>query len=616
MKMHKGFYLKALRITGPNKVPAEVVFDKGLNILSGASNTGKSYIFQCINYLLGGETPPKQITEANGYYELKLQINTYDNKEFTLAREFAGKKIRFSETNIDNFDYKTAKEVNVRKGVVNGGISEFLLELIGLNGRKLRKDRFNVKKEISFRDLNKFCMINEQQIMSEDSPIYSGQIVTRTIEESLFNLILSGTDDESLTQLEDPKIYRQKIIGKLDFIQNSILRKTQELEKIKETVGSLEDEQINYKIEEFTNIVNNAYKLVLDEEIKRQKMWDKLESVRKEIGHVEELEKRFLLLKNHYMSDLDRLDFINEGEQYLNQVPERKCPICEKIMDKEIFGKTLKYNGDNIAMSVSSEVMKIKEKQLDLDETLKDLTNQKNELFSDFNDKTISFMKIDNEVKNKLQPTVDINRENLQRFLDFRTKKMNSLILESDIRDLTSEKDFFEAELKKKEKVGDKRAIPGNYYLLLQDEIGKILDDWKLGYNSVYYDKENNDLRLNGKLRKEFGKGYRALIRSAFMIGLLNYCLKNDKLHPFFLVLDSPLTTFKGKDTDKAEPEKLPEEIENKFFISLANICASKDLQIIIFENKEPKMLTRDTVNLCHFSGNPTIGRYGFYPKN
>ena len=616
MKMHKGFYLKTLRITGPNKAPAEVVFDKGLNILSGASNTGKSYIFQCVNYLLGGETPPKQITEANGYYELKLQINTYDNREFTLAREFTGKKIRFGETNIDDFDYKSAKEVNVRKGVVNGGISEFLLELVGLNGRKLRKDKFNTKKEISFRDLNKFCMINEQQIMSEDSPIYSGQIVNRTIEESLFNLILSGTDDESLTQLEDPKIYRPKLAGKLEFIQNSILRKTQELEKIKKEVGSLENEQINYKIEEFTNIVNNSYKLVLDEESKRQKMWDELESVRKEIGHVEELEKRFLLLKDHYTSDLDRLDFINEGETYLNQIPERKCPICEKIMDKEIFEKTLKYNGNNIAMSVSSEVTKIKEKQMDLDETLKDLTNSKNELSSDFNDKTISFMKIDNEIKNKLQPAVDINRENLHRFLDFRTKKANSLILESDIRDLTSEKDFFEAELKKKEKVGDKRAIAGNYYVLLQDEIGKILDDWKLGYNSVYYDKESNDLRLNGKLRREFGKGYRALIRAAFMIGLLNYCLKNNRLHPFFLVLDSPLTTFKGKDTNKSEPEKLPEEIENKFFTSLADICMSKDFQIIVFENKEPKELVINAANLCHFSGNPTMGRYGFYPKN
>ena len=190
------------------------------------------------------------------------------------------------------------------------------------------------------------------------------------------------------------------------------------------------------------------------------------------------------------------------------------------------------------------------------------------------------------------------------------------MVLESDIYNLRSDKDFFDAELKKKEKVADKRTIAGNYYLLLQDEINKVLTDWKLGFNSVYYDKENNDIRLNNKLRSEFGKGYRAIIRSAFMVGLINYCLKNDKFHPFFLVLDSPLTAFKAKDIGKnANEEKIPEDIEQEFFISLAKDCAFKELQILVLENKDPKEILRENANLIHFSGNPTVGRYGFYPK-
>lgn len=611
MKMHKGFYLKTLQVTGPGRPSAEINFDKGLNVISGASNTGKSYIFQCINYLLGGETPPKHISESEGYYELKLQINTYDNKEFTLSREFNGNKIRFSETSIDNFDSRDAKEINLRSKGVNEGISEFLLTLVGLNGRKLRKDRFNAKKNLSFRDLIKFCMVDEQQIISLDPPIYSGQYTTKTTEESLFKLILSGTDDESLAELEDPKIYKSKIQGKLEFIKDSIDKKNKDLEKLRIEVGNLEDDQINYKIDEFTTIINDSYKLVLDEENKRQRMWDEMEVVRKEIGHIEELEKRFNLLSAHYSSDLDRLDFINEGKQYLDQINEKECPVCGKIMDKG-----LKYDKSTLLVSLDSEVKKIQEKQSDLKETLNDLSSQKKGLSADFKEKMISFMEVDKEIKEKLRPTIDINQTNLQRFLDLRSKKSNIAVLESDIHSLIGDKDFFYAELKKKEKVADKRTIAGNYYLLLQDEINKVLTDWKLGFNSIYYDKENNDIRLNSKLRSEFGKGYRAIIRSAFMVGLINYCLKNDKFHPFFLVLDSPLTTFKAKDIEKNAPEeKIPEDIEGEFFRSLAKDCASRELQILVLENKDPKEILRENINLLHFSGNSGVGRYGFYPK-
>ena len=609
--LHKGFYLKVLRIIGPNLPPAEVTFEKGLNVISGASNTGKSYIFECINYVLGGEKQPKSITEAAGYVELRLQINTYDGKEFTLAREFNGSKIRFNEVNIDKYDSQSSQEINARKGSLNTDISWFLLDLVGLDGRKLRKDKYNAKKELSFRDLVKFCMIDEQQIISPEAPIYSGQFTTRTVEESLFNLILSGTDDESLAQLEDPKIYRQKIIGKLDFIEYSISRKRKELEGLKKYVGNLEDEQINYKIDEFTTLINDSYKLVLDEEKKRQEIWDSMEKTRVEIGHMEELEKRFNLLDMHYNSDLDRLEFINEGSQYLGQVEEKECPICGKLMGKEIFDKVFEYDNKIISTSLNSEVKKIQIKQADLKDTIKELVTQKEALNDIFKGKALQFNKIDTEIQNKLRPLIAINRTNLEKFLDLREKKSKISITDDEIRSLNSDMDFYKAELSKKEKVALKRAIATDYYILLQEEIGKVLADWKTGYSSVYFEKETNDLKLDGKLRSEFGKGFRALIRAAFMVGLLKYCLGSDKFHPFFLILDSPLTAYQKKDNKE---EALSEDIENAFFKSLADYCNSKDLQIIVLENKEPSKILQKHIKYYHFSGNPAFGRYGFYP--
>ena len=61
-----GFHLETLTIRGKGKEDATVEFKDGLNVIAGPSNTGKSYIFSCINFLLGESRPPKTIDAARG----------------------------------------------------------------------------------------------------------------------------------------------------------------------------------------------------------------------------------------------------------------------------------------------------------------------------------------------------------------------------------------------------------------------------------------------------------------------------------------------------------------------------------------------------------------------
>lgn len=61
-----GFYIKELRITGTGMEDAAVVLEKGLNVINGPSNTGKSYIFKCIDYMFGADKL-KEIEESKGY---------------------------------------------------------------------------------------------------------------------------------------------------------------------------------------------------------------------------------------------------------------------------------------------------------------------------------------------------------------------------------------------------------------------------------------------------------------------------------------------------------------------------------------------------------------------
>ena len=48
------FSIKKLTVSGPNKRDSEIVFGNRLTIIQGPSNTGKTMILNCIEYVLGG----------------------------------------------------------------------------------------------------------------------------------------------------------------------------------------------------------------------------------------------------------------------------------------------------------------------------------------------------------------------------------------------------------------------------------------------------------------------------------------------------------------------------------------------------------------------------------
>jgi hypothetical protein len=50
--------------------------------------------------------------------------------------------------------------------------------------------------------------------------------------------------------------------------------------------------------------------------------------------------------------------------------------------------------------------------------------------------------------------------------------------------------------------------------------------------------------------RSAHGKGVRAILHAAFTIGLAQYCFDRDIAHPGFVVLDSPLVTYRPPDVD------------------------------------------------------------------
>jgi len=81
--------------------------------------------------------------------------------------------------------------------------------------------------------------------------------------------------------------------------------------------------------------------------------------------------------------------------------------------------------------------------------------------------------------------------------------------------------------------------------------------------------------------------------------------------HPGFVVLDSPWLTYYEPEGEEDSLEGT--DLKDRFYEYLA--YKHNDSQIIIIENQPPSADLSDKIMLTDFTKNPSLGRYGFFPR-
>ena len=107
--------------------------------------------------------------------------------------------------------------------------------------------------------------------------------------------------------------------------------------------------------------------------------------------------------------------------------------------------------------------------------------------------------------------------------------------------------------------------------------------------DTVRYDRSEQDIVAGDQLRAAHGKGVRAILHAAFTVALLRYCLDRDIPNPGFVVLDSPLVTYRPSDSETAprtdDDATLDETVVAAFY---DDIQRGGDGRIIVMENTDP----------------------------
>ena len=74
--------------------PALLEFRNGLNVVRGVSDTGKSFVVNAIDFLLGARLPLRDMPERNGYDKARLVLGLSTEETITLERSVDGGHFR------------------------------------------------------------------------------------------------------------------------------------------------------------------------------------------------------------------------------------------------------------------------------------------------------------------------------------------------------------------------------------------------------------------------------------------------------------------------------------------------------------------------------------------
>ncbi|MFN9173036.1 MAG: hypothetical protein ACK58N_00555 [Synechocystis sp.] len=618
--------LGGISFISPHKPPALLEFQEGLNVVRGASDTGKSFMVEAINFLLGARVdrnnnPLRDIPQRDGYDRARLILRARENEIFTLQRSTDGGNFnRFegacliNEPNIEATSLRAVHEHGNHET-----LSTYLLSLIGLENKYVQKNSRGTTQSLSFRNLVRLVVVQENDITKQESPILSGRPTDATVDYSVFKLLLTGVDASALAEQDriqsEIATTRQNNRAKLEFIEELIQEQQAQLEGIEinrtqaeEQISSLET-QLRRQQNILAQFRQNLNSLIEH----RRSISEQKESVTSRINEITSLLSRFELLKEHYHIDIERLTSIEESGSLFVYLERTSCPLCGALPNEQHQDEMCDGDIESIVNAAAAEMAKVQQLSKELDQTIEDLITEAKELTNQREQFEPDLQFLNQEIQEINSPINDV--QNTFSELVRQSSEVRRIVdLFSRIEQMQQKRDSLLAEINASSNTVNLRvdlstSVLDDYAKTVQ----KLLHAWNFpGWERVSFDETRKDLVIGGQPRTSRGKGLRSVTHAAMTIGLMDFCKERNLSHPGFVVLDSPLLAYWQPEAseDKALLEGVG--LKEKFYEYLANNY--NDSQILIIENERPPDSIEGIISLMNFTGNPNEGRSGFFP--
>lgn len=608
----------SLAFHGPSKMPAVVRFQSGLNVIYGASDTGKSFIVEAIDFMLGGKGPLKDIPQSNGYDQALLSLKFADDDITTVRRSLDGGAFEVFEGrfDIDLPDQQGRLLSEIHRSRDHESLSSFLLKKVGLVDKKIKKNARDETQNLSFRNLARLCIVDEEEIIQKRSPLSDGNYTADTANTSVFRLLLTGIDDSALSATTQKSPEEQKREAQLELLDQLIKEAEKKIKDISGTKDDLSDQydRLNKAMAERSDqlsVTEDSYKRVSSD---RRVLMKRHEDNRNRFAEVETLLERFKLLKQHYGSDLERLLSIQEAGSIISTIDSDVCPVCGAHSEHHEHDVSCTGDVERVTAAATSEIEKIERRTTELAETIASLTRERERLAKAFPTIEQRLKEKNVELQTVIAPDLRKLRTSYKQLADKGASVREALGVFDTQSDLLERKNALEnansgtstPQTVPESRLSDTMVSP------FSEHVRGTLNSWGFpGGERVHFDLQVKDLVISGKPRVSYGKGLRAITQSAFTISLMEYCVSKDTPHPGFAILDSPLLSY--READGPEDDLTGTNLNTNFYRYLLQIGPSR--QVIVVENTDPPSEVELGNRVEHFLGAEGEGRFGLFPN-
>ncbi|MDH7794607.1 MULTISPECIES: hypothetical protein [unclassified Beijerinckia] len=609
--------IREILLRGINLPDASVRLKGGANIIAGDSDTGKSYLLHLLNYILAADELEKRIPEAESYSQLFVQFENASNAVLTLQRSLSGGDVAVHHCTIAEIEEMGEAVTSSRSGKNTApDVTSVLFEFASIMEARLRKNDDGKTQRLTIRTFIPITLVDEVSVIEEQSPVLGKRGFDTTARKRMFAYMLSGKDDSGIIAAEKREIATARMNAQVSLINDLLTPLEKRLQNRPAPENDETIERVEAAIERLTDQIGEVESERIDLQELREAAAERRIKAETQVIAIDELLTRYHLLSDRYKSDLERLDFIAEGAHYFEGLQEIMCPMCGQQMSDEHLHAAAQSSADVYSAS-QAEASKILAQYSDLEDAIASLERRREAREKDWVEAKASEEDANQRLTTIVQPALTNASAQLRRLTARRIE------LESTRNDIEQADALRVMKGQIEQNAGGKSSkkqweeLPGKSLRSLCDEIEIVLKAWQFkGACKVEFDPKKYDIIVDGQARQSHGKGVRAVLYSAFVIALLRYCHRENLPHPGFVVIDSPLTSYKKKQSSRVRGADgaIDAGVETAFWDSLKKIPAV--VQVAIIENKEPPRDVADAVNYEWFAGDEAEPgeRIGFIP--
>jgi hypothetical protein len=621
MSDRRRIVIDQLMFTGPERESVSVQFKTGVNIIWGASNTGKSFVRKSIDYLLGGELPTLP-PEGKGMDNYLLWLTLPGDEKVTLRASALGGDIYKAEGHLHAVDESSpAYEVFSRKHVGSPNVSRFLLSSIGYREAQLLRNERAEKAPFSLRVVMRYLLVDETRMIDEKSLLLAHNTTVTSEDKGLLKFLLTGVDGSSIAQVRSGDQLKAAKEGQIELLSQMAEQLRKAIDDTVETSRVVADfEAAEREKADLLEVVGERQDsldaLVLEE----RNLSDGIQSYQSRIAELNALKVRFDELARVYASDMDRLEGLEEGGFLLQRFATINCPLCGASPDHQRHDHGL-GGIEEQRYAVELEIEKIRAEARDLASALADADAEVLEV-------ELLIVGASERLDKARLARVQAAASEVSARSIFLSASARCEKLESDLanRRRVSELEIQVARIKATTVPTRQRAEGIDVNLDLSNSeahelstvVKQVLKAWNYpGADAVHFEKGDQDIVVDGKRRRDNGAGVRALLHAAFKVGVLVFCIEKGRPHPGFVILDSPLFAYRPAEEDRFEDltddelELRKADVATHFYSYLQGMA--DQAQFIVIENHKSDQDVVTPYTNYQFTKNKSIGRAGLF---